>query len=288
MSFLPVRPWREARLFGTVVVLLGLAQASSAAGHKPTLKHEEYKLVWADEFDKPGKVDTSVWNFEKGFVRNIEDQWYQEENAWCENGDLIIEGRREKKPNPLYDPSSSDWRKKDEYIEYTSSSINTEGKKSWKYGRFVMRAKFDTDTGLWPAFWTLGVQRPWPSSGEIDIMEYNQGNVWSNVILGSQGKEEWHQKMRPVASFKDKNWGDKFHIWRMDWDEKEIKLYVDDIVLLQVLVNKLVDPDGFNPFKQPHYILLNLAIGGDSGGDPLRTVFPKRYVIDYVRVYQKQ
>jgi hypothetical protein len=74
----------------------------------------------------------------------------------------------------------------------------------------------------------------------------------------------------------------------MDWDEKEIKLHVDDIVLLKVSVDRLVNPDGFNPFKQPHYILLNLAIGGDSGGDPLRTVFPKRYVIGYVRVYQKQ
>lgn len=73
----------------------------------------------------------------------------------------------------------------------------------------------------------------------------------------------------------------------MDWDETAIKLYVDDKLLGQVQLDALTNPDGFNPFKQPHYILLNLAIGGDNGGDPSGTRFPRRYLVDYVRVYQK-
>jgi beta-glucanase (GH16 family) len=57
-------------------------------------------------------------------------------------------------------------------------------------------------------------------------------------------------------------------------------------VNLNLLVNK--DGSGFNPFKQPHYMLLNLAIGGMNGGDPSNTPFPKKMEVEYVRVYQKK
>ena len=75
----------------------------------------------------------------------------------------------------------------------------------------------------------------------------------------------------------------------MDWNEDFIALYVDDHLLNKVPLDSLVNRDGsgFNPFKQPHYMLLNLAIGGDNGGDPSQTSFPKKFEIDYVRVYQK-
>lgn len=43
---------------------------------------------------------------------------------------------------------------------------------------------------------------------------------------------------------------------------------------------------GMTPFHQPHYLIVNLAIGG-QGGDPAATEFPARYEIDYFRVYQK-
>ena len=92
---------------------------------------EGYKLVWSDEFNKQGRPDSSKWNYEKGFVRNEEAQWYQTENAWCEKGLLIIEGRRESKPNPIYEANNGDWRKKRPAIGYSSSSINT--RFSWQY-----------------------------------------------------------------------------------------------------------------------------------------------------------
>jgi hypothetical protein len=94
-------------------------------------KMDGYKLVWSDEFNHDGLPDTTNWHFENGFVRNEEAQWYEQGNAWCENGKLIIEGRRERKPNPDYLPGSNDWRKQRKDIEYTSSSINTLGKHSW-------------------------------------------------------------------------------------------------------------------------------------------------------------
>ncbi|MFV0607347.1 MAG: family 16 glycosylhydrolase [Niabella sp.] len=249
-----------------------------------------YLLIWSDEFNSNGNVDTSIWRFEKGFVRNHELQWYQKENAWCSNGLLIIEARRENKPNPLFNKNSKDWRKQRPTIEYTSSSINTSGSKQFTYGRFEMRARIKTDGGLWPAFWTLGIEKEWPSNGEIDIMEFYKDNLLANIAHGTteRYKAKWFSTKKPVASFNDTDWQNKFHVWRMDWSQESISLFVDDLLLNKVLLKDLVNPDGFNPFKQPHYVLLNLAIGGDNGGDPSQTQFPNKYEIDYVRVYQKK
>src|SRR5688500_15122807 len=89
------------------------------------------KLVFSDEFDRLGRPDPAKWTFERGFVRNKELQWYQEENAWVEGGKLIIEGRRERLKNPKHDPASTDWRKNREFAEYTSAAVETRGLHSW-------------------------------------------------------------------------------------------------------------------------------------------------------------
>lgn len=250
-----------------------------------------YKLVWADEFNKDGPPDANNWSFEKGFVRNEELQWYQEENARCEKGLLIIEGRKELKPNPNYEAGSSDWRKNRERIAYTASSINTSGKHTWQYGRFEMRGRIDIGPGLWPAWWTLGVAGQWPANGEIDIMEYYRNKLLANIAcIGPDKKAEWYSKTIPVDSLGGEAWAATFHIWRMDWDENSIALYMDDLLMNKVELSKLVNKDGsnINPFKQPHYMLLNLAMGGTNGGDTGNTKFPNRFEVDYVRVYQKQ
>jgi beta-glucanase (GH16 family) len=250
-----------------------------------------YKLVWADEFNKNGKPDTASWGYEKGFVRNEEAQCYQQENAWCENGLLIIEARKETKPNPAFEAGSRDWRKNRKDITYTSSSINTRGKHAWQYGRCEMRGRIDISQGMWPAWWTLGVAGRWPANGEIDIMEYYKKKLLANIAcIGPDKKAEWYSNTFPIDSMGGKEWASQFHVWRMDWDETAIALYVDEQLLNRVELGKLVNKDGssINPFKQPHYMLLNLAMGGMNGGDPGDTKFPNRFEIDYVRVYQKQ
>lgn len=262
-----------------------------ATGFAQQTNKSDFKLVWSQEFEKDGKPDESIWNYEIGFVRNNEDQWYQKDNAYCKDGFLIIELRKENKPNPNYDAGSSDWRKSRKDIKYTSSSLNTSGNKEWLYGRFEMRAKIPVGSGLWPAFWTLGVDKEWPSNGEIDIMEYYRGNILANIANGTnqRWKAEWHNGVKSVESLGGAKWANEFHVWRMDWDENEIALYLDDVLLNKVSLSKLVNKDGsgFNPFKQPHYILVNLALGGDNGGKIDDTLIPAKYEIDYLRVYQK-
>jgi beta-glucanase (GH16 family) len=251
-------------------------------------------LSWHDEFNINGKPDTTAWIYEKGFVRNKELQWYQEENAFCRGGSLIIEGRREKRKNPGYRPGSSDWQTSREFVEYTSSSIQTRGHKQWQYGRFEIRARIDTSMGCWPAIWTLGASRQWPSNGEIDIMEFyridNIPTILANFAWGTneRWKAVWDSEKPPLSDFtsRDRYWTSKFHVWRMDWDKTSIKLYIDDILINSVQLGETINPDGYNPFRQPHYLLLNLALGG-NGGDPSNTKFPVTFEVDYVRVYQE-
>lgn len=100
---------------------------------------DNYNLVWSDEFDYSGAPDSTVWNFEQGFARNEELQWYQKENAYCKDGLLIIEAKSEKRDNPIYEECSNDWRRSRRFIECTSSSITTSGKKEFLYGRFEVR-----------------------------------------------------------------------------------------------------------------------------------------------------
>jgi beta-glucanase (GH16 family) len=276
-----------------LISLLTLQENACGGGlRKLDSSSSGYKLVWSDEFNKHGRPDPNKWTYERGFVRNRELQWYQPENARCENGLLVIEGRRERKANPNYRPDSRNPREQIEYAEYTSSSLTTRGLHKWQYGRFEMRGRIDTRDGLWPAFWTLGVEGRWPGCGEIDIMEYYRGMLLVNAAWGTERRwvAKWDDVRVPIKDFEDPKWSQKFHLWRMDWDADSIKLYVDNILLntidLKETFNK--DKEGKNPFHQPHYIILNLAIGGTSGGDPSNTKFPAKFEVDYVRIYQKQ
>ena len=248
-----------------------------------------YRLVWSDDFNRAGRPDPAKWTYETGFVRNEEAQWYQADNARCEGGRLIIEARRERKPNPGYQPGAADWRAKREFAEYTSASLKTAGLHSWTIGRFETRARIDTRAGLWPAFWTVGDQGEWPAGGEIDIMEYYRGMLLANVAWGTDRRwvAKWDAASKPIAQFKDKRWSDRFHVWRMDWTPEAIRLFVDGELLNETLLTTTLNPDGSNPFTRPHHIILNLAIGGANGGDPASTTFPARFEVDYVRVYQK-
>ena len=264
------------------------------------LAQDNWQLVWSDEFNTDGALDSSVWNFEQGYARNEEVQWYQADNAVCKDGCLVIEARKEEnRKNPLYVSGSNDWRKRRELIEYTSSSVTTAGKKEFLYGRFEVKARIPVAKGAWPAIWTLGSGMEWPSCGEIDIMEYYQikgvPHILANAAWGKdrQWDAQWDSQATPYSHFTDKDpdWASKFHIWRMDWDEEAIKLYLDDELLNEIPLKNTVNGKigkGTNPFTRPQYLLLNLAIGGINGGPIDEAALPMKYEIDYVRVYQKE
>ena len=150
---------------------------------------DDYCLVWSDEFNINGAPNTSNWRYEEGCsIRNGEAQFYtnnRRENARVENGNLIIEARRETMGT----------------CGYTSASLITAGKVVHTYGRFEMRAKINISKGAWPAFWTLGQNGEWPSNGEIDIMEFYNNRIHANVAWGTETRwsAKWDSQNKLVS-----------------------------------------------------------------------------------------
>jgi beta-glucanase (GH16 family) len=209
-------------------------------------------------------------------VRNHESQYYTQsrlENARVENGHLILECKKERLP--LGDNKSA---------EYTSASLTS--KTNWLYGRFEIRAKLPAGRGIWPAFWTKGTNDArvgWPGCGEIDIMEFVgkiPGHIYSTLHYPVDGAPQ-----KDAKGLKTTEPLDQFHIYAMEWFPDRIDFYFDDQNYHTVFTDKAgKGPE--NPFRKPHYMLVNLALGGSWGGPVDNAVLPQQYVIDYIRVYR--
>ena len=185
---------------------------------------------------------------------------------------------------------------------YATGGVQMKADKAFKYGKVEVKARFALSAkGGWPAIWMMPsepIWSGWPQCGEIDIMEYyrikGEPHILANAAWGTdwQWNARWNSKAIPFTHFTDKDpaWADKFHIWRMDWDETAIKIYLDDELLNEILLSETVNGTigkGTNPFRMSQYLLLNLALGGINGGEIDDKGIPMRYEIDYVRVYQK-
>ena len=136
---------------------------------------------------------------------------------------------------------------------------------------------------------TDNVYGGWAASGEIDVMEYlghepsivhgtlHYGGSWPNNT--SKGKE-----------YKLSNGGFNkgFHTYTLIWEEGKIQWLVDGN-LYQTQTNWYTSNGSFPaPFDQKFHIILNLAVGGNWPGNPdSNAVFPQEFVVDYVRVYQR-
>lgn len=260
---------------------------------------EGWRLIWNDEFDGDGGLDSDKWDFEKGFVRNYEMQWYARENAFQRDGKLIIEARQDDFPCPDYDADETNWRTSRERVRYTSASVITRGKFSFQYGRVEVAARIPVCKGAWPAIWLLGSDLPWPANGEIDMLEYYQHQgvptILANACWAGDTEEDtqWDSSCTPLTHFSDRDpaWATRFHVWSMEWDKDNIRLYLDNELLnhidLRRTINGKARGTGINPFHSPQYLLLNLAL--DTRVKELNPAdFPMRYEIDYVRVYQKK
>lgn len=246
----------------------------------------EWKLVWSDEFNYVGKPDEAKWGYEQGFNRNKELQYYTNQNAKVENGSLIIEARKELVKNPAYKPNSTSWRENREVAKYTSSSLMTLNKASFTYGRIEVRAKLAYGKGVWTAIWMLGeniTNVGYPKCGEIDILEYFgkiPNKIFANIHYEDHGKRaSKNGKIEIINPFDD------FHVYAIEWFTDRIDFYIDNTQYMSFSVDN-AGLESENPFRKPQYILINLALGGKSGGDVDDNILPQKYLIDYVRVYQ--
>ena len=253
------------------------AAAPSTPSPAPTQGTGGWSLVFADEFDAAGALDSAKWGYELGYIRNNEKQYYtsRTENVRAEGGNLVIEGRKESFQG----------------YGYTSASINTRGRFEFLYGRVEVRAKLPTGKGSWPAIWMLGTnigQVGWPTCGEIDIMEnvgFDPLRIHGSVHTAAYNHTIGTQKSASVVIA---NPAEDFHVYAMEWYADHIDAFVDG----QKYFTFTNEGSGARawPFDKPQYLLINLAIGGAWGGqqgiDDSR--FPHRYLVDYVRIYQQK
>lgn len=274
-----------------VVLISGFNDSGIVGRSMEAGLNDGYTLVFQDEFDYVGEPDARRWNFETGFIRNNEPQWYQKENARVDNGVLTITTRKEHVKNPNYDARSSDWRLNTPAAEYTSASVISKGKFEFKFGRVEARLKINATQGQWPAFWMLGSNRgpvAWPACGEVDIMEYYRGIMHANLAWQAKGgHSEWHTEKHSIADIGDKAFWNEFHIWRLDWDEEFMRIYMDDHLMNETRILDIRNGErGNNPFHEKFYLVMNAALGQGGEAIPEHTL-PSTYLIDYVRVYQK-
>lgn len=244
-------------------------------------------LVFSDEFEYEGRPDTQKWHHQiippnNGSWHNDELQHYTDraENSFVSDGTLKIKALKEQY---TYNGSTK---------AYTSARMNA--KFAFTYGRVEVRAKLPSPAGTWPAIWTLGANSNetgnffgdqygsvgWPLCGEIDILEqtgWDKNSTISHFHWGDLNTKEYKEE-GGTTSITDAS--TEYHIFSLEWDSNSLKTFVDD---------KLVHtfPNGTNrPFNKEHYLILNIAMGGNLGGAVPDSFSEGTFEIDYVRIYQ--
>ena len=249
------------------------------------MRGQNWELVWSDEFDGTG-LDESKWSCQSGTGTeyglpdgwgNNEKQYYLKENVLVAGGMLSIIAREEEM----------------EGKSYTSARIRTREMGDWTYGRIELRAKMPVGKGLWAAIWMLPTDEEygrWAASGEIDLVEalgHEPDKVHGTLHFGGQ----WPKNTKKGKSYTltSGSFHDEFHNFAVEWEEGEIRWYVDDN-LYQVQGQGDWWSSGGDfpaPFDKRFHLLINLAVGGEWSGLPdAGTVFPQELMIDYIRVYE--
>ena len=244
-------------------------------------------LVFFDEFENEGRPDEEKWHHQvippnNGSWHNDELQHYtaRPENSYVSDGTLKIKAVKE----PYSYGSSTK--------SYTSARLNS--KFAFTFGRVEVRAKLPSAAGTWPAIWTLGANcnetgsyfgnqygsGQWPGCGEIDIMEqtgWDKNEIISHFHWGDGNTGEYKNTGGTALVA---NTSEDFHVYSMEWTSSSIKTFVDG-ELISELPNS---PE--KPYDHPHYLLLNIAMGGNLGGDVPENFTEDTFEIDYVRIYQ--
>ena len=265
-----------------ILLAIGITSCKNGASYETiTTPTGTWQLVWDEEFDYTGLPDTTRWSYDTegnswGWGNN-EAQYYttgDSANAYVRDGLLTITARIDSMGGK----------------RYTSARLITKEKGDWLYGRFEIRAKLPTGLGTWPAIWMLSTDWEyggWPASGEIDIME-NVGYD-PDTIVGSAHTQSYNHvqgTQKNAYTYVPTSYTD-FHLYALEWEEDAYRVYVDENLFF-TFEN---EGTGFAqwPFDKRFHLLLNLAIGGNWGGQKGidDALFPHRFQIDYVRVYQK-
>lgn len=234
---------------------------------------------WQDEFNYTGKPDATKWSYDlgdHGWGNNeLENYTDKIENAKVENGNLVITAIKE--------PSGKQ--------QYSSTRLVSKGKGDFLYGKFEIRAKLPKGRGTWPAIWMLASgneygNKGWPDNGEIDIMEhvgFDQDRLHGNIHTKAFNHAIKTNKGNNIVV---KGLSEDFHVYTCEWTPETVTILVDGNAYFTFKKEA-----GYQwpewPFDKPFHLILNIAVGGNWGGQKGvdDSIFPQKMEIDYVRVY---
>jgi len=233
-----------------------------------------WNLVWEDTFDTfDGQKWTKIHSTQP---TNHSQQAYLPQQVTIDDGKLVITAT----DTPFQN------------LPYRSGQIIS--KSEQRFGRWEIRASLPTTQGMWPAIWLLpDVSRHnWPSGGEIDIME-NRGNqplLTSSAFHYGTNPPYHHdfvyQEHQAANLGGQINYHEGFHTYAVDWTDRQIRFYVDDVHHYTVY-----DEDVGNFISQstaPMQLVINNAIGGTFLPNPdASPQWPQKMEIDWVKVYEQ-
>ena len=266
-----------------IILLIWTAIAFISWSACTMVTSQEMKLVWSDEFDQNGLPDPAKWGYDAGDGcpdlcgwGNNELQFYttaKSENARVEDGHLIIEAHQLKTGSR----------------DYSSARLISKNKGDWTYGKIIVRAKLPSGKGVWPAIWMLPTDWEyggWPSSGEIDIMEfvgYQPDSLFGSIHTKSFNGGAGTQVTKGIYS---NTLSSDFHEYGIEWDKDKIDFLFDGHIF-QTFTNRKEGSDAW-PFDKDFHLVMNVAVGGNWGGKHGvdTSIWPQRMIVDYVRVYQ--
>lgn len=226
------------------------------------------ELLWEEDFSSGPALDESNWNFDLGDGTkegipgwgNNERQYYGRDCIDTSSGLTITSTRLNvaSAPDCYYGPA-----------EWASSRIHTSNKVSFQFGRIEAVLKPPAGKGSWPALWMLGdsiANVGWPKCGEIDIFEYagNRplevcGTVHGPGYSGEFGIGSKQVLADPLSS--------KFHTVSIDWLPDSITWQINGASYFKITRSELASTREAWPFNEPHFLLINLAMGGWFGGE---------------------
>ncbi len=235
---------------------------------EPDFESQYNDLLWADEFDGDA-LDTDNWNYETGNGTNgwgnNELQFYTQDNVKVQDGNLVITAKKESESG----------------FNYTSGRITTKDNIEFTYGRVEVRAKMPEGAGTWPAIWLLGAdfdEVGWPETGEIDIMEYVGSNP--QRVQSALHYPDHSGGSAEVGDTAISNAASEFHTYTAEWTADTITFLLDGEVYFTF------DNDESKPFNKDFFLILNLAMGGNLGGNVDPDFQESALIIDYVHIYQ--
>ncbi len=265
-----------------------------------------YSLVWGDEFDGT-KLDTSKWSVAGTDTYDSTNSlvYYanNSKNVSVKNGLLQMK---------LEHRGSSNYT----YKYNAPAGLTTKDTANFKYGYIEMRARIPYKNGIQSSFWfkTDGALAANTSdtSAEVDMIEtfgltdtvtpnihkwYPAEDATLHTQYNSNGRTA------KIKKFDSASLSDEFHIYGMEWTEKEIIMYVDRKEYARFDITKDYEAEGeaigsMDAFNNPMRLIIGISpylselghwdfTGDGSGYTTANTDFSQSYSIDWVRLYQK-